>query len=247
MCDTISWPTNPGRFELEDTHVHVWRADLDCEKTALPRLESTLAPEEKGRADRLIFRSDRDTYVATRGILRQLLGGYLNRSPADVTFHYGPRGKPTLYGESLERSIQFSVSHSGRMALLAFAAGRHIGIDLEFIRPTIAALEIAERYFSPQEVIELRALPGSRLAEAFFLCWTRKEAYVKAKGEGLHIPLDSFTVSLTPEQAARLECADSYRWSIRSLRPAPLYVGALVAEGQAWRLCQWTWNSEGRG
>ena len=244
MCDTISWPSNPGLFELEDTHIHVWRADLDCEKTILRRLESTLAPEEKGRADRFIFRSDRDAYVASRGIVRQLLGAYMNRLPADVAFNYGPKGKPTLRGECLERSIQFSVSHSGRMALLAFAAGRHIGIDVEFMRPTIAALEIAERYFSPQEVIELRALPESQQAEAFFLCWTRKEAYVKAKGEGLHIPLESFSVSLTPGQPERLECADSYRWSVRSLRPETLYVGALVAEGQNWPLHQWSWNSQ---
>jgi 4'-phosphopantetheinyl transferase len=242
MSDLSAWPLKVGSLELEDTQVHVWRAGLGFDETVLRRLESTLAAEEKNRAKRLVFRSDQDRFVGTRGILRDLLGKYINCSPAKVEFHYDPKGKPVLKDKVVEKSIQFSVSHSASVALLAFAVGRHLGVDVELIRPKIAALEIAERYFSPQEVAELRALPTSHHAQAFFLGWTRKEAYVKAKGEGLHIPLESFSVSLTPDQPERLECADSHRWGLRSLCPAPGYVGAVVCEGQDWRTIHWTWQ-----
>jgi len=139
--------------------------------------------------------------------------------------------------------VQFNVSHSRGLALLAFALGRNLGIDVEFIRPEFPADEIAQRYFSPKEVMELRTLPPSLHAEGFYLCWTRKEAYIKATGEGLHVPLESFNVSLTPGRPERLESTDSSRWSMRSLYPDPLYAGALVAEGQHLRLRQWDWEA----
>jgi 4'-phosphopantetheinyl transferase len=129
------------------------------------------------------------------------------------------------------------------LALLAFALGRNLGIDVEFIRPEFPADEIAQRYFSPKEVMELRTLPPSLRAEGFYLCWTRKEAYIKATGEGLHVPLESFNVSLTPGQPERLESTDSDRWSMRSLYPDPLYAAALVAEGQHLRLRKWGWEA----
>jgi 4'-phosphopantetheinyl transferase len=129
------------------------------------------------------------------------------------------------------------------LALLAFALGRNLGIDVEFIRPEFPADEIAQRYFSPKEVMELRTLPPSLRAEGFYLCWTRKEAYIKATGEGLHVPLESFNVSLTPGRPERLESTDSGRWSMRSLYPDPFYAGALVAEGQQLRLRQWGWEA----
>src|SRR5206468_3486528 len=128
------------------------------------------------------------------------------------------------------------------LALLAFAVGRNLGVDVEFVRSSLASEEIADRYFSPQEVAELRTLSPSLREEAFFLCWTRKEAYVKARGEGLHIPLESFNVSVTPGQPERLESADSGRWSMWSLHPDPQYVGALVVEGRDLRLREWGWH-----
>ena len=118
---------------------------------------------------------------------------------------------------------------------------------MELIRPEFAADEIADRYFSPQEAMELRGLSPSLRVEAFFLCWTRKEAYIKARGEGLHIPLRSFHVSLTPGQPERLESRDSSHWSLHSLRPDACYVGALVGEGGGWRLRYWDWNSSAAG
>jgi 4'-phosphopantetheinyl transferase len=246
MSNLDSWVLSPTKPELAEGEIHLWRAYLDCEEALLRRFEATLASDESDRVKRYFFQRDRDHFIATRGILRDLLGSYVTRAPKEIEFEYTPQGKPSLRPKGLARPIRFNVSHSHGLALFAFAVGRNLGVDVELVRPDFGGDEIAERYFAPQEVEELRSLSASLRAEGFFLCWTRKEAYVKAKGEGLHIPLDSFNVSLTPEQAARLECADSYRWSIRSLRPAPLYVGAVVAEGQAWRLRQWTWNSEDR-
>jgi 4'-phosphopantetheinyl transferase len=242
MEDHHGWAPNSEHFEFEDQEIHVWRAYLDCEEIGLHRFEETLAPDEKARANRFVFRQDRNRYVAARGALRELLGRYLYRSPAEVEFDYTSKGKPSLRAVLNERSIQFNVSHSRGLALLAFALGRNLGIDVEFIRPEFPADEIAERFFSPKEVMELRALPPSLRAEGFYLCWTRKEAYIKAIGEGLHIPLESFNVSLTPGRPERLESTDSNRWTMRSLYPDPLYAGALVAEGQDLRLRQWGWK-----
>jgi 4'-phosphopantetheinyl transferase len=246
MDDQKSWAPNSEQFEFEDHEIHVWRAYLDCEELGLDRFDETLAPEEKARANRFVFRQDRNRYVAARGALRELLGRYLNRPPAAIEFDYTTKGKPSLRAALNERSIQFNVSHSRGLALLAFALGRNLGIDVEFIRPEFPADEIAQRYFSPKEVLELRTLPPSLRAEGFYLCWTRKEAYIKATGEGLHVPLESFNVSLTPGRPERLESTDSGRWSMRSLYPDPLYAGALVAEGQHCRLRQWDWKV-GRG
>jgi 4'-phosphopantetheinyl transferase len=243
MDDPNGWALNSQHFEFEDQEIHVWRAYLDCEEPGLHRFDETLAPDEKARANRFVFRQDRNRYVAARGALRELLGRYLDRSPAAVEFDYTTKGKPSLRAALNERSIQFNVSHSRGLALLAFALGRNLGIDVEFIRPESPADEIAQRYFSPKELMELRTLPPSLRAEGFYLCWTRKEAYIKATGEGLHVPLESFNVSLTPGLPERLESADSDRWSMRSLYPDPLYAGALVAEGRHLRLRQWGWEA----
>jgi 4'-phosphopantetheinyl transferase len=244
MSDLNLWAPNSGQLDLEDSEIHVWRAFLECEETVLHQFEATLSAEEKNRADRFVFRGDRNHFVVTRGVLRELLGRYLSCSPADLEFDYGPKGKPALRRNSFEPPLQFNVSHSHDLALLAFAVGRRLGIDVEFIRPMAAAVEIAERYFAGEEAAELRTMSPSLQTEGFFLCWTRKEAYIKAKGDGLHTPLESFRVSLTPGEPERLESEDSCRWSIRSLDPAPHYVGALVAEGRDWRLHQWDWQSQ---
>jgi 4'-phosphopantetheinyl transferase len=252
MPDFNSWDPNPPRLALHADKIHVWRAYLDCGDTALRRFEASLATDEKARAQRFVFQPDRNGFIATRGILRELLGRYLNRSPADIEFDYGPQGKPTLRTESPAERVEFNVSHSHGMALLAFALGRHVGVDVELIRPDFADQKIAERYFSPQEVAELRGLPPALQDEGFFLCWTRKEAYIKARGEGLQVPLTSFTVSLTPGEPELLQAADSFRWSLRSVRPDPRYAGAVVAEGNGnsedkdWQLRGWEWQPQDR-
>jgi 4'-phosphopantetheinyl transferase len=247
ISDFNSFAAGPERLELEGNEIHVWRAHLDCDETVLAQLEGTLASDEKARADRFVFQRDRNAFVATRGILRELLGRYVNRAAAHLEFDYGAQGKPALRSESSQKSVQFNVSHSHGVALLAFALGRQVGVDVELVRPDFAGEKIAERFFSPQEVTELRSLPPLLQDEGFFLCWTRKEAYIKARGEGLQIPLQSFHVSLTPGKPANLQAADSSRWSLRSLRPDPRYVAALVGEGRDWHLRGWEWRPAARG
>lgn len=233
--DAHTWDLNFKQLELAEDEVHVWCAHQDYDAIELRQIEETLSADEKARASRFAFERDRNRYIATRGILRELLGRYVNRAPAQLAFDYGPQGKPVLRAEAGGRPVQFNVSHSERVALLAFSVGRRLGIDVELIRE-IAGEQIAEHYFSPQEVAELNSLPASLQDEGFFLCWTRKEAYIKARGEGLHIPLKSFHVSLTPGAPVRLEAPDGAQWSLHSIHPEGRYVGALVAEGGGWRL-----------
>jgi 4'-phosphopantetheinyl transferase len=242
MSDSNSWVPCPIQLELAEGEIHLWRAYLDCEETVLRRFKATLASDERDRAQRYFFQRDRDHFMASRGVLRELLGKYVTRAPDEIEFEYTPQGKPSLRPEGLTPPIRFNVSHSHGLALFAFAVGRNLGVDVELVRPDFGGDEIAERYFAPQEVEELRILPASLRAEAFFLCWTRKEAYVKARGEGLQIPLDSFHVSLTPGQPEQLYSSDSLSWTLRSLRPDPRYVGALVGEGEGWRLRFWDWQ-----
>ena len=237
------WTPAPASLQLGADEVHVWRASLDCDLPVLARLEATLSPDETVRANRFFLLTDRNHFVVARGILRELLGAYLRSAPANLQFNYGNYGKPVLVAKTSSLSLQFNLSHSGGLAVYAFSLGRRLGIDVEQIRPQLAGEDIARRYFAERELAELRALPPQLRAEGFFRCWTRKEAYVKAQGAGLSIPLDSFTVSLTPGRPEDLETEDSAQWLLRSLDPSPGFVAAVVGEGRDWQLRRWSWRS----
>jgi 4'-phosphopantetheinyl transferase len=237
-----NWTTPNDHPALHRGEVHVWRASLECEPDVLRRFETTLCAAEAARAARFHFPRDRNYFIAGRGILRTLLGSYLRRPPESLKFIYGPQDKPALEIQDPSSPVNFNLSHSYGLAVYAFALGREVGIDVELIRPEFTGNDIAERYFSPRELAELRALPQDLRAAGFFNCWTRKEAYVKARGEGLQIPLKDFDVSLTPGKPAKLESADSSRWSLRSFEPAPSYIAAAIAEGKDWKLCHWDWT-----
>jgi 4'-phosphopantetheinyl transferase len=242
MDNPCIWSFPPSKLELAEDEVHVWRASLNLEKEALDRCASTLSQDEKFRAARFLFPRDRDHFVAARGVLRELLGKYAVRSPAQLEFRYGRHGKPALRAESDESPVRFNLSHSGGLAVYAFARNRELGIDLEPVRPEFAGENIAERHFSPQELEEWNRLAPGLRAEAFFLGWTRKEAYIKARGEGLQIPLASFSVTLTPGQPEGLRSSDSAKWRLHSFQPAPGYAAAIIGEGKDWRLLQWDWQ-----
>ena len=240
---TNDWTSHHGGDLLISlSEVHVWRVPLDCTEAVLRPLANTLSLEERTRAEKFFFDRDRNAYITARGVLRQLLAHYLHRPPSELQFGYQARGKPFLANPSADQPLNFNVAHSRNIALLAFTAGPSVGVDVEFIRTDIASEEIAARYFAPQEVAELHALPAGQRPIAFFLGWTRKEAYVKALGDGLQIPLASFCVSLTPSQPATLESADSSRWTLQNLSPGPGYAGALIAEGKDWTLRCFDWQ-----
>jgi 4'-phosphopantetheinyl transferase len=221
--------------------VHVWRARLDVFQPALLQLTGWLSPEERARAARFHFEHLRQRYAAGRGLLRWLLGAYLAAPPESLAFSYSARGKPALQPAARQASIAFNLSHSDDLALFAFARAERLGVDVERIRPDIACTELAERYFSPSEAAALRRLSQEQQQAAFFETWTRKEAYIKATGEGLSTPLDQFDVSLGPQAAAVLisingSRAEAARWSLHALQPAAGYAAALAIEGHGWRV-----------
>jgi 4'-phosphopantetheinyl transferase len=240
--NSIEWHPAPVALKLGPDDVHLWRASLNCDAPLLSRLETTLSLDEIARANRFIFAADRNHFVAARGILRELLGAYLMLAPAAVGFRYGDHGKPALDASHSDSVLQFNLSHSGGVAIYAFSLGRRLGVDVERIRPERAGEDIAQRYFAAREVAELQMLPSHLRTEGFFLCWTRKEAYLKARGAGLSLPLDSFTVSLTPGRAAELRAEDGDEWFVGSVEPAPGFVAAVVAEGRNWRSSCWSWS-----
>ena len=230
-------------FDLGEDEIHVWCAELDPPGGAAERLGAILSPDERTRAARFCLERVRSRFVVCRGVLRTILGRYLGGAPEGLRFVYGDRGKPALAPPE-GTDLRFNVSHSDGLALFAVARGREVGVDVERLRPLPRVERIAERFFSLPERKALLELPPERRAEAFFTCWTRKEAYVKARGEGLGHPLDQFAVSLVPGEAARLWAAgdgderEIARWSLDALVPAPGYVAALAALGGGWRLAR---------
>jgi 4'-phosphopantetheinyl transferase len=245
------WRPPPETLVLGCDEVHVWRATLDQTPAQIQSFRHNLAADEQARAERFHFERDCGHFIVARGVLRAILGGYLKRAPESASFCYGAHGKPALAGESGADAIRFNVSHSHGIALYAVTRGREVGVDLERIRSNLAVAEIAERFFSRREVAMLRTLPTEEQREAFFRTWTRKEAYLKARGEGLSLPLDQFDVSLAPGEPAAIlgtqpASSEASRWSLQELAPAPGYVAALAVEGHGWRLACWQWPDPGQ-
>lgn len=221
---------------LQEGHLHIWQARLDADNAR--QYHQTLSPDEQTRADRFIFDKHKRRFTVGRGILRSLLGNYLSLSPDQINFNYTKHGKPYLPPDQNPIDLRFNLSHSGELALFAFTIGHDLGIDVEQIRPDRSTRDIAERFFAPREVDALFALPDEQHTEAFFRCWTRKEAYIKAKGEGMAIPLDSFAVSLAPEAPAELLWvkdgpAESSRWNLTTLSPDPTFAACVATEAES--------------
>jgi 4'-phosphopantetheinyl transferase len=224
------WLTPPAEIVLSDEAVHVWSAPLDLTPAYMSALRDALTTGEICKAESFCFERDRVHFIAARGLLRVILGRYLNRKPAHLCFEFGPYWKPFLSTSPGMVPISFNVSHSQGLALLAVTLGREIGIGVEYLRTDFSWQEVAERFFSPHENADLRALPEREQLEAFFSCWTRKEAYIKARGEGLSHVLDQFDVSVDPKEPARLlttrgDPREASHWSLQALTPATGYVG----------------------
>lgn len=227
----------------QESEVHVWRVPLDCVPDELARLSELLAADERERAARFHFARDRDRFIVGRARLRQLLGRYLGKDPAAIEFRYGQAGKPELAGHC----PPFNVSHSDGLALIAIGGPGRVGVDIERIRPRGEADSFGS-FFAPAEVAALLALPRELRERAFFACWTRKEAYIKGRGDGLGFGLDRFEVSVSPDAPASLlrvldHPDEAARWELRSLDAAPDYAGALAVEGHDWQLRSFDWKS----
>lgn len=242
------WCTPPPQLSLPAHTVHVWRADLDLEAARLRRLERNLSADERARASRFHFARDRDRFVGARGLLREILAPYLNASPGRLSFGYGAHGKPFLVGE--HGTLRFNVSHSFDAMLLAIAHLRDVGVDVEGVRNIGLVIdEIDDTVLSEPEKQVLARFDGEERRETFLRFWTLKEAFIKADGRGVTLPLKRIDVSSAEGRAAVLdESTDEWRtcprWELRTLATFPGYVAALAAEGQDWRLALWQWRGE---
>ena len=221
---------------LDEHEAHVWRVPLHDGGLTAPYWP-LLSAEERARAQRFHREIHRTRFVLAHGALRLILAGYVDEPPESLVFTTGAHGKPGFAEGSRARAsgIEFNLSHSDDLALVAVARGRPVGVDLERWSEETEHLELAERFFSPAERDALRALAGApdRLVAGFFAAWSRKEAYLKATGHGIARGLHHFDVSLAPDEPARLmaDRLDAHaieRWSMVALAPGPRYSGALV-------------------
>ncbi len=241
MCPTKyqavipNWQPAPISVEASTEEVHLWLASIDIAAADVELLHGILTNDERERAARFHFERDRNRFIAGRGLLRILLGGYLRKPPADISFTYNPNGKPFVRG--LEDHFDFNLSHSGGLALYAFTLGHRIGVDVECLDRELEVESLASRFFSVQEVAALMALPPHHRRKAFFDCWTRKEAYIKARGEGLSFGLKDFSVSVAPSDPPALlnvsqEPKEAERWRYLPIDAGPSYAAAAAVEGK---------------
>jgi len=219
--------------------VHVWRGSLERSPHSVERMRGVLADDERSRADRFRFERDRSRYIVGRGLLRGLLARYTGIAPQELSFGYGEFDKPELEG-----GPWFNLSHSGSLALYAFSNVGEIGIDVEIDSADFAHERVAERFFSAAEVTVLRSLPAEMQARAFLTCWTRKEAFIKARGDGLSLALDSFDVTLGPDVPAALLrtewCRDEPgEWFMEDLSDRRAgYIAAVALRGEGSRVVE---------
>ncbi|HVF92188.1 MAG TPA: 4'-phosphopantetheinyl transferase superfamily protein [Blastocatellia bacterium] len=243
------WKTALPGLALGGRAVHVWRIDLARPPARVEALLKILSPDEEERAARFYFQKDRDHYTVARGSLRLILARYLDAEARDLRFSYSEYGKPSLISPGTEADLRFNLSHSGHLALAGVTYGRDIGIDIEQVREDFAGGKIAERFFSEREVACLRSMPDDWQAKAFFSCWTRKEAYIKARGEGLSMPLDKFDVAFAPGEApallaTRIDPREVERWSLHDIGIDEGFAAALAVEGRDLRLDFWSLPEE---
>ena len=243
----LNWPFPTAGHELAPDEIHVWCASLDGLVSDLPSFAASLSASERKRADRFQLDRDRDRFIVRHGLLRRLLARYLNAHPAKLSFTYESRAKPALAGTIDDPRLHFNLSQSDGLGLFAVSRQFPLGVDVERVRPIPDALQIAARFFSPRENAMLNALPAESVSEAFFQCWTRKEAYLKATGEGIAHSLPQVEVSLAPGRAAELlsiagDVGEAFLWTIHALAPAAGFIGALAVRAKELKLACWRWS-----
>ena len=213
--------------------VDAWVFDLDSPSQPLPDLFALLDAQERDRASRLVFSRDRDRFVAAHGMLRLLLAPYTAMAADRLCFDIGPEGKPSIRSDGDAPGPEFNLSHSGHVGLLAVSRAAVVGADVELHRELVEAGEIARSHFAPAEVKRLESLPTQAQHAAFFACWSRKEAYVKAQGGGLNIALDRFEVAFVPGEAPGIRSiegseAEAARWTLWDVDVGAIASAAVV-------------------
>ncbi len=234
------WPLSTP-LPLPGDEIHVHYTMLDAPPGRIAAFRELLTDDEQARADRFRFTRDHNHYVIAHSWLRTILAAYLEMHPRAIQFSYSQYGKPHVENQPVGLDLRFNLSHAGKIALLGVARGATIGVDVEQIRMDFPVLDVAEHFFSDHERAVLAAVPPALQHETFFNAWTRKEAYIKAIGEGLSHPLADFDVSLAPGDppqilATRPDPSEAARWSLASFAPYPGYIAAVAIQGRSWRI-----------
>jgi len=241
------WSPGPAAPRLAPGEVHVWRASLAAGAGELARLHELLSDEERARAARFRYDVHRERFIAGRGTQRLLLARYLGVHPAAIRYRHAAHGKPALDGPGAESGVRFNVSNAEDGLLVALVLEREVGVDLEPVHRVVDRDAVARRFFSVPENQVYDTIAEEQRDVAFFTCWTRKEAYIKAVGDGLSMPLDCFDVTLRPGEPARLlatrgDPSQAERWTLREIDPGPGWLGALVVEGPPPELRLYDWD-----
>ena len=238
----LLWPAAPsGELRVTEDEVHVWAVQLDRDASVIREMATLLDDEERDRASRFRRRVDRDRFIIAHAALRRILARYLRKPAQSLRFRRDRFGKPSLAHRT---DVTFNMAHADSVALIAVAAGRPVGVDVERVTHLDDAFDVAEICFAPAERRVLHAVPAEQVSDTFFNCWTRKEAFIKAVGTGLSAPLKAFEVSLEPDTPARLcRVSGSERvaasWTMEALQPATGYVGALAVRRRDVRVTTW--------
>jgi 4'-phosphopantetheinyl transferase len=239
----LSWRSAPGPLRLASDEIHVWCANLGDFRGEWLQLYGLLSSAERARAERFRFCKDRNEYIISQGMLRIILSRYLEQHPTKIEFCYGRFGKPEIKADLVRERLNFNISHSGGLALYAVTHSCPVGVDVEWLRPIPHFEEIASRFFSPRETETLMALSTECRMEGFFACWTRKEAFLKATGEGISEGLAKVEVTLTPWEEPEIlrttaELKARTEWQLRSFSPAPGYLAAVAFQHRGLVLSQ---------
>jgi 4'-phosphopantetheinyl transferase len=228
----VTWPCPTGPLRLEEHQTHLWAFPLDLDGADIARLSELLSPEEQQRARRFRLDLNRDRFIAGRGQLRLLLSYYIKLAPAKLQFCYGSHGKPELTESMMCPRLQFNLAHSAELALLAVNRRFAAGVDLEELHPLEDAPALVARFFSPRENLAFQQLRESQKLTAFFNLWTRKEAWLKATGQGIGYSLNKVEVSFLPDEEPRLLATPEARpvpdWQLTNLKPATGFIAALA-------------------
>ena len=241
QTSSMTWRTSPADISLSESAVDVWLISLAQPSDVDGSFADVLSSAERERAARFKFDKHRRLYVNAHAALRSILSSYLKTARADLQFVNGINGKPSLAAEFAASGLQFNLSHSHEMALLGVTRRHEIGVDIERIKEDYGFDEVAERFFTAKEVSELRALPVHLQRQAFFKCWTSKEAFLKAKGTGLSGKLDEVEITLSDEQRVKIH-ASVPGWTLMELNPDGNYEAALVVEGDSLPVNCYRWD-----